>query len=282
MKKRLVAGLLAAGLSTAAFVIPAEARCESGHCFSVFANQGKKITKAKLGLVTKAKVVKTNKIRTASTVKKARIATLTRVKPAKRVKAIATLVKTKPAKRARASVATLTKAKFPRKAKATIVTVTKTKPAKRAAIATAMNFETGSVRHAFQAPIRKRAALAVPVKHRGGGSVVAMIESMAPQYGVPTWFALRIAKVESGYNPNARGRAGELGVFQMKCATARGIGYRGNCAGLLNARTGVQMGLKHLAVALKSSRGNLRLAASKHNGGLGRKSLVPKYVAQIF
>lgn len=109
-----------------------------------------------------------------------------------------------------------------------------------------------------------------------------MIESMAPQYGVPTWFALRIAKVESGYNPGARGRAGELGVFQMKCATARGIGYTGNCAGLLNARTGVQYGLKHLSVALKSSRGNLRLAASKHNGGLGRKSLVPKYVARIF
>jgi len=54
--------------------------------------------------------------------------------------------------------------------------------------------------------------------------VVAMIQSMAPGYGVPAWFALRIAKIESGYNPRARGRAGELGVFQMKCATARHIG----------------------------------------------------------
>ena len=28
--------------------------------------------------------------------------------------------------------------------------------------------------------------------------------------------------------------------------------------------------------------GNLRLAASKHNGGLGTKRLVPRYVAMIF
>jgi soluble lytic murein transglycosylase-like protein len=68
----------------------------------------------------------------------------------------------------------------------------------------------------------------------------------------------------------------------MKCQTARGIGYRGSCNGLLDARTGVQVGLKHLALAIKSSGGNLKLAASKHNGGLGRKTLVRKYVAAVF
>ena len=60
--------------------------------------------------------------------------------------------------------------------------------------------------------------------------VVGLIKNMAPQYGVPTWFALRIAKVESGYNPNTRGAAGEYGVYQMKCATAKGIGFSGNCS----------------------------------------------------
>jgi soluble lytic murein transglycosylase-like protein len=113
-------------------------------------------------------------------------------------------------------------------------------------------------------------------------SVAAMIESMAPSYGVPTWFALRIAKVESGFNPAARGTHGELGVFQMKCATARGIGYRGSCDGLLDARTGVDVGLKHLALAIQSSGGNLQLAASKHNGGLGTRHIVHRYVAQVF
>lgn len=113
-------------------------------------------------------------------------------------------------------------------------------------------------------------------------SVMAMIKSQAPSYGVPTWFALRIAKIESGFNPNVRGKAGEYGVFQLKCATARGVGFRGNCGQLLNASTNIRFGLKHLSLAVRASHGNLKLAASKHNGGLGRKSLVPRYVAMVF
>jgi soluble lytic murein transglycosylase-like protein len=112
--------------------------------------------------------------------------------------------------------------------------------------------------------------------------VVNLIKDMAPKYGVPTWFALRIAKVESGYNPNTRGAAGEYGVYQMKCATAKGIGFSGNCSQLLNASTNVQYGLKHLQMAMKLSHGNLRMAASKHNGGLGCKKLVQRYVAMVF
>ena len=105
---------------------------------------------------------------------------------------------------------------------------------------------------------------------------------MAPAHGVPTWFALRIAHVESNYKPHLRGAAGEYGVYQLKCATAKGIGFSGNCAELLDARTNVKWGLKHLSLAIGKSRGNLKLAASKHNGGLGRKSLVPTYVNKVF
>jgi soluble lytic murein transglycosylase-like protein len=140
----------------------------------------------------------------------------------------------------------------------------------------------------------KQKAVAEPVRKKRSKSrkaqatsatndrVVGLIKNLAPQYGVPTWFALRIAKVESGYNPNTRGAAGEYGVYQMKCATAKGIGFSGNCAELLNASTNVRIGLKHLAMAMKLSGGNLKLAASKHNGGLGRKKLVQRYVAMIF
>jgi soluble lytic murein transglycosylase-like protein len=139
---------------------------------------------------------------------------------------------------------------------------------------------TASVRKLSGKRAKSKAAFAAVPK--GRGHVVAMIKSQAPRYGVPTWFALRIARVESGYNPRARGAAGELGVFQMKCQTARGLGFRGNCGQLLNASTNIHYGLKHLQLAVRSSRGNLRLAASKHNGGLGRKRLVPKYVRLVF
>jgi soluble lytic murein transglycosylase-like protein len=138
-----------------------------------------------------------------------------------------------------------------------------------------------SVRKLSGKRVRAQSALAVAVP-RGRGTVVAMIKAQAPRYGVPTWFALRIAQIESGYNPRARGAAGEIGVFQMKCSTARGLGFRGSCAGLYNAATNIQYGLKHLQLAVRSSKGNLHLAASKHNGGLGRKTLVRKYVNRVF
>jgi soluble lytic murein transglycosylase-like protein len=137
-------------------------------------------------------------------------------------------------------------------------------------------------RYAARKSLRRTHAVAPAAPSRNSGQVVALITSMAPSHGVPAWFALKIARVESNYNPNARGSAGELGVFQLKCATARGIGYRGSCSGLLDARTNVQYGLKHLALAMRSSKGNLRLAASKHNGGLGRKTEVRGYVAKVF
>lgn len=149
----------------------------------------------------------------------------------------------------------------------------KAKHGKKVRVASARKLSSGKLRSA------EAMAVVVP---RGRGNVVAMIKAAAPRYGVPTWFALRIAKVESGFNPRARGSAGEIGVFQLKCATARGIGYRGSCAGLYNASTNIQFGLKHLSMAVRSSHGNLKLAASKHNGGLGRKRLVPGYVSRVF
>lgn len=130
-------------------------------------------------------------------------------------------------------------------------------------------------------PVAPIARAARPVSHESQ-HVVALIRAMAPVHGVPTWFALKIAKVESNYNPRARGRAGELGVFQLKCSTAKGIGYRGSCAGLLDVRTNVHYGLRHLSLAMQKSGGNLRLAASKHNGGLGRRTEVRGYVAKVF
>jgi soluble lytic murein transglycosylase-like protein len=141
---------------------------------------------------------------------------------------------------------------------------------------------TARVKPVVAAQVRKKRKSKAQITPATTDRVVALIKDMAPGYGVPTWFALRIAKVESGYNPNIRGAAGEYGVYQMKCATAKGIGFSGNCSQLLNAFTNVQYGLKHLQMAMKLSNGNLRMAASKHNGGLGRKNLVHRYVGMVF
>lgn len=139
----------------------------------------------------------------------------------------------------------------------------------------------GKSRSLHKSSSGKGQAFAVP-SSTSQSNVVALITAMAPAQGVPTWFALRIAHVESNYNSHLRGAAGEYGVYQLKCSTAKGIGFSGDCSKLLDARTNIAWGLRHLAIAIGKSNGNLKLAASKHNGGLGRKSLVPTYVAKVF
>jgi hypothetical protein len=109
----------------------------------------------------------------------------------------------------------------------------------------------------------------------------AIIAAMAPCQKVPVWFALRVAMTESSLNPKARGSAGEIGLFQMKCATARYLGFTGECEGLYDTRTNIYWGLKHLSRALQFSDGDPRHAASKHNGGLGTKGLRADYVRQV-
>jgi hypothetical protein len=56
----------------------------------------------------------------------------------------------------------------------------------------------------------------------------------------------------------------------------------GECFQLTDAHTNVRWGLKHLSLAIGSSGGDLQFAASKHNGGLGCKSLVQSYIAKVF
>ena len=55
-------------------------------------------------------------------------------------------------------------------------------------------------------------------------SIRDQIASTAAQYGVDPALALAVAKQESGLNPNARGAAGEVGLFQLMPATAAGLG----------------------------------------------------------
>jgi len=234
---------------------PAQAKCDSGHC--THGRTYQKPVKAKTA-VSKSKATSTTS-RAIKAKKTRKTAQIQRVK------------KAKPAKTAR----------HYRKPKAV------------ASVKTVRIRKVSTSRVALKFPVTKEKALAeitAPRKstshaaHPNGqaGTVVTMIKTMAPQYGVPTWFALRIAKIESGYNPTVRGAAGEYGVFQIKCPTARGLGFEGDCGGLSDARTNVRWGLEHLSAALKKSGGNMQLAASKHNGGLGRKTIIRKYVNLVF
>ena len=106
----------------------------------------------------------------------------------------------------------------------------------------------------------------------------AACRSAARRFGVPMSTALAVCRLESGFRCNAVGRAGELGLLQIKLRTARALGYRGSRRGLLNCSTGAYWGMKHLALAIR------RGGVWKHNAGLYAKrpnAMARKYARKV-
>lgn len=97
----------------------------------------------------------------------------------------------------------------------------------------------------------------------------------AREAGVPVEVAHRLVHVESSGRASLRGRAGEYGLTQIKCQTARDLGFRGPCAQLLDPATNLKWGLKHARKAL--DRGSI----GYHQSGLNAKRVSPKYVAKF-
>jgi len=92
------------------------------------------------------------------------------------------------------------------------------------------------------------------------------VKTYARALGVPPYFALRIAKIESGARCGVHNRhSGATGPMQILPSTARRIGYR-NIRGS-SCATQVQAGMKYLSYCIKVSHGNLYNAARCYNGG---------------
>ena len=103
----------------------------------------------------------------------------------------------------------------------------------------------------------------------------ALIKSYAKQYGVPVDLAHAVVKVESNFNPKARGSAGEIGLMQIKPATARMMGYSGSSKGLYDPETNIKFGMKYLAMAHELSGGTTCGTILKYNAGHGAKRMNP-------
>ncbi len=86
----------------------------------------------------------------------------------------------------------------------------------------------------------------------------ALVAAHAAANGVPVALVHRVIIRESRYNPGLVGKGGAMGLMQIKPATARGVGYSGTPAGLLNAETNLTYAVRYLA-------GAYRLAGGDHN-----------------
>jgi soluble lytic murein transglycosylase-like protein len=103
----------------------------------------------------------------------------------------------------------------------------------------------------------------------------ALIVKYARQYGVPTNLAHAVVRVESNFNPKARGAAGEVGLMQIKPATARMMGFRGSAKALYHPETNIRWGMEYLAKAHKLGGGQVCQTILRYNAGHGAKRMNP-------
>lgn len=73
---------------------------------------------------------------------------------------------------------------------------------------------------------------------------------------VPEALVHRVIVRESKYHPDLIGRGGTIGLMQIKLATARGLGYKGDAEGLRDPETNLAYGVKYLAGAYRAAENN--------------------------
>ncbi len=114
-----------------------------------------------------------------------------------------------------------------------------------------------------------------PVADVSGNSYSALISKYANQYNVPVALATAVIRVESNFNPMARGSHGEIGLMQIKPATARMMGYSGGAKGLFDPETNIKYGMKYLAAAHDLGGGQTCNTILKYNAGHGATRMNP-------
>ncbi|MCX2697803.1 lytic transglycosylase domain-containing protein [Ochrobactrum chromiisoli] len=119
---------------------------------------------------------------------------------------------------------------------------------------------------------------------KSGKPYSQIINRYAATYGVPSSLAHAVVRHESNFQPNVRGKAGEIGLMQIKLSTARSLGYSGSAKGLYEPSTNIQYGMKYLAQAQKLGGGTTCGTILKYNAGHGAKRMNPtsaKYCSSV-
>jgi soluble lytic murein transglycosylase-like protein len=102
-----------------------------------------------------------------------------------------------------------------------------------------------------------------------------IIERYASLNGIPIDLAHAVITVESNYKPYSLGRAGEVGLMQIKPATAKMMGYDGSTTGLFDPETNIKFGMKYLGKARKLGDGTTCGTILKYNAGHAAKRMNP-------
>ncbi|MBB3996469.1 lytic transglycosylase domain-containing protein [Aureimonas pseudogalii] len=112
----------------------------------------------------------------------------------------------------------------------------------------------------------KTVAQAVGDTITGDPKIDRLIAQAADDNEIPRELAYAVVRVESHYNPRARG-SGVYGLSQIKPATARGLGFSGPTEALLDPETNLRYGMRYLKGAWEQGGGDVCQTAMKYKGG---------------
>ena len=112
------------------------------------------------------------------------------------------------------------------------------------------------------------AGLALPQLATAGETQYAeLVAAHARANGVPETLVHRVIMRESRYQAQLIGHGGTIGLMQIKLATARGVGYTGDAAGLRDPETNLTYAVKYLAGAYRAANGDHDRAIRYYAGG---------------
>jgi Transglycosylase SLT domain len=96
-----------------------------------------------------------------------------------------------------------------------------------------------------------------------------LVRTQALDAGLPPEIADAVATVESGYDPAAIGKVGEVGLMQVLPSTAHMLGFAGGPAELAQPEINVRYGVTYLAQAWRLADKDLCTTVMKYRAGHG-------------
>jgi len=114
--------------------------------------------------------------------------------------------------------------------------------------------------------------------------LAAIVNRLAREAQLPPEFVRAIVRVESDWDQDLTGLAGEIGLMQIMPATARYMGFVDSNEALYVPETNIRWGIRYLAEAYRLASGDLCQTVLKYNAGHGAMKMTAaaeKYCTRV-